>query len=300
MNDDYRLPPYWYSTRIMEIPQFDWSFESIGVQDAWKTSRGRDIRVAVLDTGVDLDHPDLFGQIELSRDFTGEGVNDQNGHGTWCAGCVAGKTWGRAPESKLLIAKVLNKRGSGSTRAIADGILWASGQGAHVISMSLAGGPDPNIHAAIKEAVASDCIVVCAAGNSGPGFTEYPAAYDECVSVGAFDRATRLAGFSSQNKQVDVAAPGVDVLSIAMGGGVTRMTGTSMACPQVAACAALVQGARRAANEPLLDALQFRGLIRNNSIDAGPPDFDTGFGWGIVAPEFLISVGDPLPKGWTK
>lgn len=300
----FRLPPYWVQEVYVALSQVvDWSHGAIGVPDAWLRSRGEGILVAVLDTGVDVNHSDLAGQIYGAEDHTNSnsGPADKQGHGCWVCGSIVARdnetgVVGIAPGAKVWSGKVLGDGGSGQDNWIAAGIRRAINMDAHIISMSLgSSSPAPRIHEAIKEANAANVLVICAAGNSGPGSTEYPGAYPECVSVGAYDKAGRLAGFSSQNQHVDVAAPGVDMISTIPGNRYSRMSGTSMACPTVAGCAALIQSSRLKANLPLMTPAELLQTIKQTSVDAGKAGFDPGFGWGMVAPEFLIEAGDPLP-----
>ena len=281
----------------------DWSHDFVGVPQAWKLSRGKGAVVAVLDTGADSNHPDLEGQFIATRSFVGDGNPlDRNGHGTHVAGTIG--AWdnqtgvvGIAPECKLLSGKVLSDGGSGGDSGIAAGIRWAVEQKAHIISMSLgSSSPAPRIHEAIKEAVDLGCIVIAAAGNEGPreGTTGYPGSYPEVVSVGAIGQDGRLTSFSSRGK-VDVAAPGYQILSTVPGGKYARMSGTSMATPLVAGCAALVVGYCLANNIAVPTPKEFLKMLLGASLDRAAPGKDTGFGWGIIDPAFLIGEKTPGP-----
>lgn len=204
--------------------------------DAWAknpAAKGKGVRVAVLDTGVQADHPGLHGQVKGLYDAIKrkEGqATDKHGHGTHCCGIVHSI----APEADLYAVKVLSDQGSGSTADIAHGIDYATNViKADVISMSL-GGPDkdPYQQPAIQRAVAAGVVVICAAGNDGPGDTEgYPGRYPESVSVAACDSKRQLAPFSSHGPNVFTADPGVDVLSTLPGNQEGEMSGTSMATP---------------------------------------------------------------------
>lgn len=223
--------------------------------------KGSGIVVAVLDTGVDMFHPDLKPNIIDGRNFTNEGsredYQDLNGHGTHCAGTIAGVenekgVVGVAPEAKLLIGKVLDGSGSGSYYSIIQGIKWATnwegknGEKTRIISMSLGGSyNDKNLEKAILEACARGIIVVVASGNEGDNREEtyefgYPALYNECITVGAIDENRKIAYFSNNHKQVDVVAGGVDVLSTYPRNQYARLSGTSMATPHIAGAMALL------------------------------------------------------------
>lgn len=187
----------------------------------------------ILDTGVQADHPGLHGRVIGQYDAIKKkegAAADRHGHGTHCAGIVHSIV----PEADLIAIKVLSDQGSGSTADIAHGIDVAVTQfKVDVISMSL-GGPqkDPYQQPAIQRAIAAGVVVICAAGNDGPGDTEgYPGRYPESVSVAACDSRRQLAPFSSHGPNVFTADPGVDVESTLPGNQVGEMSGTSMACP---------------------------------------------------------------------
>jgi len=281
--------------------------------EAWKLARGKGVTIAVLDTGVDANHPDLVGQFAAPPvDFTGSPRKsfDVQGHGTHVCGTIAASdnatgVIGVAPEAKLLMAKVLGDDGSGFGDWIARGIDWACEQGADVLSLSLGSRePDPQIQAALLRAVAAGKFVVAAAGNDGQADSVgYPAAWDDlAVAVAAIDEHGQLAGFSSLGRQVDVAAPGVNILSCWPGGGYSSISGTSMATPFVTGSVALLLSACRAAGHGCpKDQADLVERIHQTSDDAGIPGPDTGFGWGLIDPAKLIaSLGEspsepPLP-----
>lgn len=299
----FRLPPFTVDEVLTTLSQsVDWGHNFIGVPNAWAKSRGNGALVAVLDTGCQSNHPDLDGQVVAAKDFTNSrsGHDDRNSHGTHCCGIVAGVDnetgiVGVAPDCRLIVGKVLGDDGSGGSNGIAAGIRWASEQGAHVISMSLGSpGPSSVIHAAIKEAVAAGVLVIAAAGNEGTAGTGYPGSHPECVSVAAFDQNGKIANFSSIGK-VDVAAPGVQILSTVPVSKYAKMSGTSMATPYVAGVAALVVSACLAAGRPVPTPDEFRGMLRGCSIDAGKAGKDSTWGWGLVDPAFLIEAGEPKP-----
>jgi major intracellular serine protease len=227
--------------------------------DIWQTGeRGEGVVVAVLDTGIDMNHPDLKNNIIGGRNFTPEGnyrdYTDRNGHGTHCAGTIAasGEILGVAPDVKLLILKVLDRHGSGNYWSIIEGIRYATkwkgpnGEKVRVISMSL-GGPenDPKLEEAILEAAAAGILVVVASGNEGDNDETtyefgYPALYNECITVAACNEQKELASFSNNHKQVDIIAAGVNVLSTYPLSRYAKLSGTSMATPHVSGMLALL------------------------------------------------------------
>jgi subtilisin family serine protease len=265
-----------------DVDEVTWGVRAVNAPES--PFDGTDITVAVLDTGIDPDHP-AFSGLELSRhNFTSEGDNDQHGHGTHCAGTifgqpVDGKRIGIATNiSRALIGKVLGE-GGGSSATIAQAIQWAVGEGAHVISMSLGidfpgfveqlvneNGIDINpatsmalegyraninlftelarfVHA--QSMFGQGTIIVAASGNESKR-PEYeiavapPAAGTDIIAVGALGQTTNgLSTASFSNNQVNISAPGVNVISAVPGGGLGSMSGTSMATPHVAGIAAL-------------------------------------------------------------
>lgn len=230
-------------------------FELIRCPEAWDTARGAGVRVAVLDTGCQLNHPDIgygsSGKVKIWRNFTTRqttDVTDRNGHGTHTAGTVGARTnnargvAAAGHDAELAIAKVLDNSGSGQYSWIAAGLEWSvDTAGAKVINMSLGGTvPSLTLENAVNNAWRKGAVLVAAAGNSSSASPEYPAAYENCLSVAAVDVQGNLASFSNFGDTVDLAAPGVNVLSTYKGSSYAWSNGTSMATPHVAGAAALV------------------------------------------------------------
>lgn len=252
--------------------------------------RGGGVPVGIVDTGIDRGHPDLAGRVlacgEASLGVVSDGAcADDEGHGTHVAGTIgAGANdgvgmAGIAFDSPLIICRALTAGGGGDTADVAACITWAHQQGAKVISMSLGGPASRTLAAAAQDAYArgshAGSVLVAAAGNDGDGSTEYPAGLSQVVSVGATDDAGAHAPFSNVNADVEIAAPGVDVLSARLGGGYVRESGTSMATPHVAAAAALIWSAA-----PGLTAAGVRERLDRAVDDAGQPGRDGLFGYG--------------------
>ncbi|MEV0094982.1 S8 family serine peptidase [Streptomyces sp. NPDC050738] len=240
----------------------------IGTPKAWEAGlTGKGVKVAVLDTGIDADHPDLKGRVSDSKSFIeGEDVADRNGHGTHTASTVGGsgaasdgKEKGVAPDADLAVGKVLSNEGSGSESQIIAGMEWASRDiDAKVISMSLGSqeasdGTDPMAQAVNTLSQETGALFVIAAGNVGaPTSIGSPGAADDALTVGAVDSADEAAYFTSAGPRLgdnalkpDVSAPGVDILAarsslVSGDGAYTTMSGTSMATPHVAGVAALL------------------------------------------------------------
>lgn len=225
------------------------------LQEAQLQSRGAGVKISVLDTGAELDHPWIRDRISGGWDFVDndadpseviDGVdNDYDGdldegagHGTHVAGLLKMV----APDAELAIVRVLDSEGRGDMLMVAQGIRWSVANGAKVLNMSLGGTvKSPAVTMAMEEAVTAGVICVAAAGNSGPTeVVEFPASYHCVIGVAALDQADRLASFSAHGTEIGICAPGVSIRSSFAGGGYAVWSGTSMAVPWVAGGAALV------------------------------------------------------------
>lgn len=266
-----------------------YGIEMINTPSLWPDTQGENVVVAILDTGCDVSHPDLRERIIGGRNFTSidfRDYSDSHYHGTHVAGIIAASLNGMgvvgvAPEVKLLILKVLDESGTGSYESLINAIHYArTWRGPYqemvrIISMSL-GGPDDvsELHEAIKMAVNSGILIVCAAGNSGDGSdrtneTAYPGFYNEVVSVGAVDENKNLAPFSNTNEEIDFVAPGVNVLSTYPGNRLATLSGTSMATPHVSGGAALlIDKVERESGRTLTEPEIF-DLLRENTESIG-------------------------------
>ncbi len=210
----------------------------------WCKTRGRGVRVAILDTGVDLNHPCLSKAITKHADFTGQGVEDNNGHGSHSAGIIAGKNYslgmlGLAPDSDLLIGKVLDDRGVGRCSDIAEGIDWAVDAGAHIINLSMCSeNSSPLLYRSITYALAKGIHIVCAVGNvleRSPQTTSFPARYGSLLSVSTLDGHTN----GKANGSGILAAPGESIWSCYREGGYQELSGSSVAAAFVSGISAL-------------------------------------------------------------
>src|SRR3989338_2264071 len=208
-----------------------WGIDQIDAELAWSTTTGSGIKVGIIDTGIDKFHPDLIDNIKGGINFViQKGIvsptqwNDDNGHGTHVAGTVAAVdntigVIGVAPQASLLAAKVLDRTGSGYLSGVIAGIDYCVSSGADVISMSLGTSSDVQaMHDAVDAAYAQGVLLVAAAGNDYGGAVSYPAAYSSVIAVSATDSTDALASFSSVGPEVELAAPGVSVLSTWKGG----------------------------------------------------------------------------------
>ncbi len=265
-------------------PRFDeqWGMIKPRFEGAWSRTRGQGIRVAVVDTGAAVRHPDLKRKIALQRDFRhNDGtVEDSAGHGTHVAGTVAAETNNRrgvaggCPACKLLIAKAFSPDG-GYDFAIARSITWSVDRGAKVINCSFEGpGNSEALKDALDRATRKGAVVVAAAGNGGTSAPSYPAAYPNVIAVAATNMDDRRASFSNHGSWVDVAAPGVNILSTVPGGYGYR-GGTSMAAPHVSALAGLLASQGRGPKA-------IRDRILRTALDLGPDGRDPYYGKGRI------------------
>ena len=243
-----------------EIP---WGIARVNAPAAWDYTAGRGVKVAVIDTGVDFNHPDLAPNYKGGYNAVDPAAAplDDQGHGTHVAGTIAAVKDGKgvagvAPGADLYAVKVLDKNGSGQYSWIIAGIEWAIEHRMQVINMSLGGGAgNEALRLVMEKAGEAGVTVVCAAGNdSGP--VNYPAKYPQAIAVSASDSADKIASFSSRGPELAVIAPGVKINSTLKGGGYGALSGTSMACPHVAGLAAIAIGAGAAGPDQVRAALK--------------------------------------------
>lgn len=243
-----------------------WGLRQVGLPSAWDRTRGlAGTVVAVLDTGVDANHPDLRGAVLPGYDVVNgdSDPSDDNGHGTAVAGIIAARTnnslgvAGICWICSILPIKVLGADGTGDTSQVAAGIIRAADAGARVIAMSLGGpGTDETLNGAVEYALRKGSIIVAASGNNGVSVPFYPAASPGVLSVAATDQGDRLYSWSNFGGWVQVAAPGCNAAPAPLGGYVL-FCGTSSATPLVAGLVALQVSARPdAARGDVIDAVQ--------------------------------------------
>ncbi|HCC47335.1 MAG TPA: peptidase S8 [Elusimicrobia bacterium] len=243
-----------------EIP---WGVARVNAAAAWDYTAGKGVKVAVIDTGVDFNHPDLAPNYKGGYNAVDPAAAplDDQGHGTHVAGTIAAVrdnsgVAGVAPAADLYAVKVLDKNGSGQYSWIIAGIEWAIEHRMQVINMSLGGGSgNEALRLVMEKAGEAGITVVCAAGNDA-GPVNYPAKYPQAIAVSASDSADKIASFSSRGPELAVIAPGVKIHSTLKGGGYGALSGTSMACPHVAGLAVLAVGAGAAGPEQVRAALK--------------------------------------------
>lgn len=229
-----------------------WGIASAKAVEQIPIKRGRNIRVGILDTGIDAQHPDLKGLVVRAVDFTNSrtGPLDVNGHATHVAGTIAANRGdgsgliGMAPNVDLYCYKVLNDDGFGTDRQITAGLKKAIEDECDVVNVSL-GGPSPmeEFAALMAEAKSKGIVIVCASGNGGNANPNmiFPARYVEAVAVGSHDRSDKVSNFSQGGRNLNLLAPGSGIESCFPGGRYTVMSGTSMATPHVTGAVAIIQ-----------------------------------------------------------
>ena len=272
----------------------------IGMGQAWDITMGDpSVIIAVIDSGADLQHPDLAPNIVSGYNVLSQGQTppqDDNGHGTHASGiavAVADNQIGVAgacPRCKLMPIKALDSEGAGTGFDVALAVVWAVDNGAKVINMSLGGETsDPTLERAVKYALSRNVSVVVAAGNEATDTPMYPAALPGVISVGSVDSSRNRSSFSNYGNWVSVMAPGSNILSTMPMQSVFMtssegyyneydfMDGTSMAAPMVAGVVGLMRS-----RHPELNPLQIKARLEGTAIDLGTPGFDTEFGNGMV------------------
>ncbi|WP_327270034.1 type VII secretion-associated serine protease mycosin [Streptomyces sp. NBC_01218] len=297
--------------RADAIRDQQWALAALHTDQAWRTTKGGGITVAVLDTGVDDSHPDLAGRVLPGKDLVGFGARPGDKawalHGTAMAGIIAGRgngpgqsdgVLGIAPEAKILPVRVILESTDASRAkartsrgtALADGIRWAADHGADVINLSL-GDDSKSAHAdasednAIQYALAKGVSVVASAGNSGEkgDSASYPAAYPGVIAVAAVDKYGTHASFSTRRWYATVSAPGVDIVVANPDRHYYIEWGTSAAAAFVSGAVALVRAAH-----PGLTPAQIKTLLAETARDAPAGGRDDTRGYGIVDPAAAI------------
>lgn len=226
-----------------------WGISRINADRTWKVSIGSGIRVAVIDTGIDLSHPDLAVNIKDGFNAINHkaSANDDNGHGTHIAGTIAAAgndigIIGVAPKAELYAVKVLDKTGAGKISDVTEGLQWAVDNHMQVANMSLGTiSYSRALDKAVKKAYNSGLIMVAAAGNNGPGLdtVNYPAKFSEVIAISATDENNLVTSYSSRGPEIDIAAPGNNIYSTYNSGGYATFSGTSVAAPHVTGTIAL-------------------------------------------------------------
>ncbi|MBM7690730.1 cell wall-associated protease [Peribacillus deserti] len=282
-----------YTPRDPYYP-FQYHHQAIGSEDAWNwASSLKDVTVAVLDDGFDLNHPDLAPNIKSAYDTVTNRTNELpiSSHGTHVSGIIAagmGNAYGGsgvAPNANILAINVF----SGEDAYISDvieGIYYAVANDAKIINMSLGGYEYSSLfNNAIQYAYQQGTVIVAAAGNEATSELHYPSSYENVISVSSTDRFNNRSTFSNYGEAIDIGAPGTSILSTIPENRYAYMSGTSMASPVVAGAAALVWGA-----EPGLTNDQVAQRILTTAVDLGQPGEDSFYGYGLLNAKAALNV----------
>lgn len=311
------LPPT--AAHADSIRAQQWALDAMHTEEAWQTTKGKGITVAVLDTGVEDDHPDLAGNVLEGKDMVGFGA--QRGdrawarHGTAMAGIIAGHghgagkgdgVMGIAPEAKILPVRVILEDGdparakarSSRGNALAEGIRWAADHGADVINLSLgddskSAHPEAGEDEAVQYALKKGSVVVASAGNGGEkgDHISYPAAYPGVIATTAVDKFGTRASFSTRRWYATVSAPGVNVVIADPDHKYYEGWGTSAAAAFVSGAVALVKSAH-----PGLTPAQIKKLLEDTARNAPADGRDDSRGYGFIDPAAAIKEASRMER----
>lgn len=288
---------------LSSLPQdyIDWGTKLIGADAAWRKYRGKGIKVGIIDTGVDYNHPDLDVREHKSFIDNTDGF-DSGFHGTHVSGIIGGRDngvgiIGVAPEAEIYSAKIFNSKGETTTEAQYNAFRWMIEKGVHVVNMSFGAMYPADVpgvaeflkeyHGKIREMHDAGIILVAASGNSGNSKDtldriSYPARFPEVFAVGAICQELQRADFSSAGDLLDFAMPGVDVYSCYPGSRWARLSGTSMASPYLAGCIALLQEYALKTKGRVFTYDEVKRELIKYSVDLGVEGVDPEFGYGKV------------------
>ncbi|SCL39951.1 type VII secretion-associated serine protease mycosin [Micromonospora pallida] len=300
------VDPVYAPTRADQVRDDQWQLDALDAESAWRTSTGRGVTVAVIDSGVDATHPDLAGQVLPGLDLVdpvGAAEPDPVGHGTTVAALIAGRrddrrgAVGLAPDAKILPVRVLDEENRyDDALVVAKGVRWAVDNGARVINLSLGGsGDSAALAAALDYAFARDVVVIACTGNlsvsSGPRIW-YPAREPGVIAVAGLERdSDKLWSGSVTGPETVLTAPATELVG-ARPGGYWRVQGTSFAAPLVAATAALLR-----ANWPQMSAGDVVQRLISTAQDIGPAGRDDRFGFGRLDPVAALTRDvPPVPR----
>lgn len=275
-----------------ELP---WGVDRIDAEVVHSQNKGWGVRVAILDTGIDLDHPDLRVTGDVS--FVDGAVNgdDDHGHGTMVAGIVAALdndigVVGVAPEAELYAVKVLNQNGSSVSGSILAGIEWAVDNNMQVVNMSFGGilNLPWAVRTALDKAYQAGIVLIAGAGNAGDGGIIYsPARYEAVIAVGAVDQQDVRASFSSTGPDLELVAPGVAIMSTSRDGGYDSGSGTSLSTPHVVGIAALLIASGST------NSIEVRQILQNTAEDLGSLGWDSWYGCGLANAAEALAIASP-------
>ncbi|WP_112641059.1 type VII secretion-associated serine protease mycosin [Micromonospora saelicesensis] len=289
--------------RTDQVRDEQWQLDELQAETAWRSSTGRGVTVAVVDSGVDGNHPDLVGQVLPGKDLVGPGGApgpDPVGHGTTVAGLIAGRNddkrgvVGLAPDARILPVRVLDEENRyDDALIVAQGVRWAVDNGARVINLSLGGsGDSPALAAALDYAFVRDVVVVACTGNLATSTSTkvwYPAREPGVIAVSGLERSSdNMWSGSITGRATVLTAPASGLVGAKPPGGYWRVQGTSFAAPLVAATAALVRS-----RYPQMPAGEVVNRLLATARDVGPTGRDDRFGYGVVDPVAALTAQVP-------
>lgn len=279
-----------------------WGVNAFDLPEAWKKTKGEGIKIAVLDTGCDLDHPDLKSNLLPGLNLINSSKEpwDDNGHGTHVSGIIAAENneigmVGVAPSAKIIPVKVLDKYGNGGLVEVSKGIRWSVDVAkADLICMSL-GAPNPvqEVRKAIQYAESKGVICFVAAGNAG--LTKqiyYPAEYPETIAIGSIDEDFSRSNFSNTGENLDFMAPGGKIFSTVPDKWYAILSGTSMAAPFACGVAALLLSKAKSKNLVFKTAQDYVNEFKKHTIPVSGSEIKKGKfyqGFGIIDPKKMIN-----------
>lgn len=297
----FHIPGIFYTEKdgaVRALQQaLPWGVDKIDAERVHPDNKGTGIPVAVLDTGIDYYHPDLDANYKGGYDFVNgdDDPLDDNGHGTHAAGTVAAEDnelgiIGAAPEAFLYAVKVLDVSGNGYYSDIIAALDWCVSNNIAVANMSLGGNfRSRALEQACNNAYNAGVLLVAAAGNDNSKNIFYPARFNSVIAVGAVDENNERAWFSNYGSAIELAAPGMNILSPVLNSSYEMWGGTSMAAPHVAGTAALVIASG------VINNSDVRARLQNTAEDLGEPGKDNYFGYGLVDAEAAVSGIAPPP-----
>lgn len=275
-----------YNIQSQSIP---WGIQRVEAPKVWETCRGKDVKVGIIDTGVQQSHPDLQDNIKsIQGVMDNEKVNDDNGHGTHVAGIIAALdnnigVVGVAPDVQIYSVKTFDHNGRGRVSDIIDALNWCVENQVNIVNMSFGiSMKSIALERAVRAANNRNIILVAASGNSGgKDSVLYPAKYSEVIAVAASDVDDKAAQFSSGGPEINIIAPGVNITSTYNDKGYKPLSGTSMACPHVTGACALLMSVSKA------NAENVKSAILNTAKDIGLPKEMQGA--GLVSASAAVS-----------
>lgn len=273
----------------------DYGVKMVGAPLEWHETMGEGIKVGIIDTGVDVTHPELKGRIKDGANFFDKNTDDfkdQNGHGTHIAGIVAAEkngigVVGVAPKSDLYIAKAFGSDGKTSYPAIEKSVKWLIDKKVDVINMSFSSSATSSQYKSlINEVYRNGISIICAAGNEGE-FGEntigYPANFNETVAVSAVDINKNIAEFNSKGRAAEISAAGIDIYSTYLNGGYATLSGTSMATPIITGAVAILIGKGFLRYGRRLNPDEIRLLLNIYTENINNTGRDKSYGYGIFS-----------------